>query len=420
MERDEWIGLFILWTFFGLIGYSLAGGELWGLVFACLIVTFPGLVIIRYFKYNKKYGLYRLPPFACHIYDESGLLASFKGKDWTLDEAPKELVTEKTLRIKKYNVEEERFENQNQTIELNFLDEYYKLLDEFLKQFISNPGEGEQSLDFLIKKTGNPTLIAQYQKLTAEEKINVAELARALLALRFGLATPPKVYPIASLTNGVYIYWFAFAPPNEYATYRTKQVFRKWNIVPWVSGFPVVEMWGKETNELMMIGGRQLRIILAMPLQDENYRKEKYLNIKKYSIIASALSVYTEKVLDALPTLAFLDLIQRERDRYKEEKEIYKQGLLQTTADIAAVSSTLVTALSMVSRAAGAISKLPEVPESIKKELERVVPLVSEEKSRLERIKERLTSLVTGEKPPTKPPTISVPTEEKKEEEKVE
>jgi hypothetical protein len=419
MERDEIATLAIFWFFASLIGFGITG-ALWGILLACLIVTYPALFIIRYFKFSKKFGVYKLPPFACEIYDEAGMLASFKAKDWVLDELPKDMVTEKRLRIKRYSVETGEFEPHNNEITLDFLEEYYKLVDEFLKQLIPNPTSNpETSLDTLVKKTGNLKLIEQYNKLTTEEKINVAELARLLLAIHFGLTHPPKVYQIASLTQGVYIYWFAFAPPTEYATKRTKMRFKAWNVLPWVSGFPVVEMWGKEVTYggktlYQYIGRRELKVLMCMPLQDEKYRQEKFLNIKKYSLIASALGLYTEKVLEALPSLAYLHVVQAERDRYKELSDIYRQGLDQATATISSVSSDIMTAYTLVARAAGVISKMPGAPESLKKELESFLPVIEEKKTRIEKAKEFLTSLIYGEKP--KPPTTVPPTEEKREE----
>jgi hypothetical protein len=420
MERDEIFALAIFWFFASIIGYATTA-ALWGMLLACLIVTYPALFIVRYFKYSKKFGVYKLPPFACEIYDEAGLLASFKAKDWVLDELPKDLVTEKALKIKRYNVETGEF-MQNETITIDFLAEYYKLLDEFLKQLIPNPSSNpETSLDTLVKKTGNPTLIAQYSKLSETEKINVAELARLLLALHFGLTNPPKVYQIASLTQGVYIYWFAFAPPTEYATKRSKMRFNAWNVLPWVAGFPVVEMWGKEVTYggkslYHYIGKRELKVLMCMPLQDELYRKEKVLNIKKYSLIASALGLYTERVLEALPSLSYLHIVQAERDRYREIADIYKQGIDQATATISGLSSDIMTAYTLVARAAGIISKIPGVPESLRRELESFLPVIEEKKSKIEKLKESLTSLIYGPEakaPPPKPPTAP---EEKKEE----
>jgi hypothetical protein len=419
MERDEITVLAVFWFFASLIGFG-ATGALWGIILACLIVTYPALFIIRYFKFSKKFGVYKLSPFACEIYDEAGMLASFKAKDWVLDELPKDLVTIKQLKIKVYNTEKGKFESENNVTNLDFLEKYYELIDEFLKQLIPNPSTNpDRSLDTLVKKIKRPELIEQYNKLTVEEKISVAELARLLLAIHFGLTNPPKVYAIASLTQGVYIYWFAHAPPIEYATKRTKMRFKAWNVVPWVSGFPVVEMWGKELKYgkeqvYQYIGKRELRVLMCMPLQDEKYRQEKFLNIKKYSLIADALGLYTEKVLEALPSLAYLHIVQAERDRYKELSDIYRQGLDQATATISSVSSDIMTAYSLVARAAGIISKMPGAPESLKKELESFLPVIEERKSRVEKAKEFLTSLIYGEKP--KPPTTVPITGEKKEE----
>jgi len=423
IERDELFTLAIFWFFASLIGFGTTG-ALWGILLACLIVTYPALFIVRYFKYSKKFGIYKLPHFACEIYDEAGMLASFKAKDWILDELPKDMVTEKALKIKKYNVDTGEFEPKNNEINLDFLNEYYKLVNEFLKQLIPNPTSNpETSLDTLVKKIDNPKLTEQYNKLTKSEKIDVAELARLLLAIHFGLTNPPKVYQIASLTQGIYIYWFAFAPPIEYATKRTKMRFKAWNVLPWVSGFPVVEMWGKEVTYggkdlYHYIGKRELKVLMCMPLQDEMYRQEKFLNIKKYSLIASALGLYTEKVLDALPSLSFLHIVQAERDRYKEISDIYKQGLDQATASISSLSSDIMSALALVSRAAGLVSRIPGVPESLKEELKSLVPTITEKRSKIEALKEKLATLVYGPEAKPKPPSTVPAAEEEKEKEK--
>jgi hypothetical protein len=426
IERDEIFALAIFWFFASIIGYAVTS-ALWGILLACLIVTYPALFIIRYFKYSKKFGVYKLPPFACEIYDESGLLASFKAKDWVLDELPKDMVTEKELRIKKYNVDTGEFEPKNNVVALDFLAEYSKLVNEFLKQLIPNPSPNpEMSLDTLVKKIDKPELVEQYNKLTKEQKIDVAELARLLLAIKFGLTNPPKVYQIASLTQGVYIYWFAFAPPIEYATKRTKMKFRAWNVFYWVSGFPVVEMWGKEVTYgnkdlYHYIGKRELKVLMCMPLQDEMYRQEKFLNIKKYSLIASALGLYTEKVLEALPSLSYLHIVQAERDRYKELADIYKDGLDKATADLSSVSSDMMSAYALVSKAAGVVSRIPGVPKALEEELKSLVPSIAEKKSKIDTLKEKLSSLVYGPEAKPKPPT-TVPTteEEKREKEKSE
>ena len=427
IERDELFTLAIFWFFASLIGFG-ATGALWGILLACLIVTYPALFIVRYFKFSKKFGVYKLPPFACEIYDEAGMLASFKAKDWVLDELPKDMITEKELRIKKYNVDTGEFEPKNNIIALDFLAEYSKLVNEFLKQIIPNPSPNpEMSLDTLVKKIDKPELIEQYSKLTKEQKIDVAELARLLLAIKFGLTNPPKVYQIASLTQGVYIYWFAFAPPIEYATKRTKMRFKAWNVLPWVSGFPVVEMWGKEVTYgnkdlYHYIGKRELKVLMCMPLQDEMYRQEKFLNIKKYSLIASALGLYTEKVLDALPSLSYLHIVQAERDRYKELADIYKEGLDKATADLSSVSSDMMSAYSLVSKAAGVVARIPGVPKALEEELKSLVPSIEEKKSKIDALKEKLSSLVYGPEAKPKPPTTVPATteEEKREKEKSE
>jgi hypothetical protein len=351
------------------------------------------------------------------------MLASFKAKDWVLDELPKDLVTVKQLKIKVYNIEKGEFESENNVTNLDFLEKYYELIDEFLKQLIPNPSTNpDRSLDTLVKKIKRLELIEQYNKLTVEEKINVAELARLLLAIHFGLTNPPKVYAIASLTQGVYIYWFAHAPPIEYATKRTKMRFKAWNVVPWVSGFPVVEMWGKELKYgkeqvYQYIGKRELRVLMCMPLQDEKYRQEKFLNIKKYSLIADALGLYTEKVLEALPSLAYLRIVQAERDRYKELADIYKQALDNATADLSSVSSDMMSAYSLVSKAAGVVARIPGVPKALEEELKSLVPSIAENKSKIDVLKEKLSALVYGPEAKPKPPT-TIPTTEEKEKEK--
>ncbi|MGP3705225.1 MAG: hypothetical protein ACKD6O_08055 [Candidatus Bathyarchaeota archaeon] len=426
MERDEWQALIVCWIFSSIIGY-LTTNALYGIVLACLIITFPVLLIIRYFKYSRKFGVLPLPPFACYIYDENGLLGGFKGKDWQLVENPTDLITEKKLRVKKYDKERGEFDDKNSILELDFEEEYNKLLNEFLKQFIPDPDPNDdlnntQSLGYLIRKSGRMELLEQYNRLSMEQKINIAEVMRTLLALHFNLIGTPKVYQIASLTNGIYIYWFALALPHEYSTYRTKLFFRKWNIIPWRSGFPVVEMWGKEVAHFVQrIGNKELKVVLALPIQDEQYRKEKFFNIKKYSIFVDALGAYTKKILEAIPQLSAIELMKFEKEIAEEKAEIYRRGLDRAIASVTELSSLTMSALSLVSKASGIISKMPEVPESVKRELSTIIPEIEEKESRLKKLIEKTKGLILGETKPTevKPPSgASVPTPSVEEEEK--
>lgn len=407
MEKNEWTLLIIFWFFSGLIGYIITQ-ALYGIVLACLIVTYPTLFIYRVFKYSKKYGIYRLPPLACYIYDETGLVGSFKSKDWTLVEQPTELITEKQLRIKKYDLEERKFLEQNSIIELDYTQEYFRLLDSFLKQLIPDPSEQKnpQSLDYLLIKSGNRSLIEQYEKLSYEQKINVSELARTILAFRFIQPSLPKVYQIASMENKIYIYWFANALPHEYSTYRTRLRFTKWNIVPWISGFPVVEMWGKVIEKYQqVIGNTAFTIIYALPLQDEQYRKERHLNIMKYGIYVDALGKYTENIMQAIPTIKAIELIKYDKEVAEKVAVMYKDALEKTLASMSELSTFISTVISLLVKASSIVSKTPEIPEPLKQELTSLIPEAKEKESRIEKLKESIRGLLLGKPEETKPPS---------------
>jgi len=399
MELDEIIPLVILNTIFGGVAIYVAGILV--AIPTCIVMSYITLLIIRFFKYSQRAGIYQISPFACHIFDDKGLLASFKGSDWWAVEEPVELTTTKAT-IKTIDETTGEMKDQNEMLDVNYQKVYEETLDLLLKTIIPdppNPNSGnttEVTLDDTVKNVKDHKLLEKYNNLGLEEKKFVAQIGRALLFKELGESFP-KLYQVASLSNEVFIYWFAQGQPAEYFTYRSKQFFRKWKIIPWFRGFPVIEMWGAEIREKREVVGKVLRCLICMPIQDENVRREKTLNMKKYSIIASALTTYTTTILKALPYLAFFDLIKTERDRYKEESEVYKKGMMSIYADISSVSNLFFSAMSLLSKVGGAISAMPSVPKEITKELEELVPAMKAEATKFGKIKEAVTKLTSEE-----------------------
>jgi len=396
MDTDELLPLIFVNVVFDLIAY-LSGGLLLAII-TFLVVSYITLFIIRYFKYGRRIGKYKLAPFACYIFDDKGLLASFKGTDWEVIDEPTELISAK-VRYKEYDSKSKSFKKDEVETEIDYLKIYKNVLQKFLTRLIpdpANPGEGysgELTLDDLIKNYREPELYNKYKQLSLEDKKKLVEFMRAALASQLGLEPLPKLYQIASLSNGVFIYWFANGQPAEYYTYPSKQLFKKWKIVPWIRGFPVVEMWGVEIKGKREIRGKLLRCLICMPIQDERYRKEKSLNIKRYTIIASALTNYTSKILDILPYIDSIELLRKERDKYKEEVEVYRQGIMQIYADIGVVANSWFSAMRLLSKVSGAVSTMPTIPKEIKDELQELLPKIEKGKSRFERIKAVLSKL---------------------------
>lgn len=424
----ENLPLFVIIGFFTIVGF-LVGGLTGALITPILVGWLTYLIMMR-FKYGKPYGIYKLAPFACKIYDEKGrLIGSFKGTDWTEVEEPIPLMTREKFEIRKYDVETKSFKESDEVIEVDYAQSFKNVLNFFLNEIIPPPEKNESNpaqpatqsailkptLETLIKQLGKDELKVKYKQMTYEEKVAIHELIKEIIATKLLMEYPPKVYKLASLSNGVFIYWFAQGEPAEYYSYMSKQSFKKWKTVPWRRGFPVVEMWGVELKEIRIIHDIELKCLLCMPIQDERYKRLKSLLLQKYTIIASALATYTKEILDALPYMAFFNLIQTERDRYLEEKEVYKEGLIKIYADIGSLSSWFFTAISLLSQVSGAISANPEIPEKIKKQLSALIPSMEEKKTMIEKIGEKVRQL-TAEKVETQPkPPETLPSLERKE-----
>lgn len=421
LPRDEFIPTLFVALVFGFIALLL--GPLSSAIVVAIVFAIIALIIVRKIKYGKSYGIYQVSPFACDIFDERGwLLVSFKGTDWRMMEEPSELVTTKA-KIKKYDYDRERFGDENQIVEIDYLKEYKKVLDMFLEGIVPNPTKevvpnpNIATLDTVIKNIRDDELWLKYKNLSYEQKMDIAKLMRSALAVELSSASPPKVYKIASLSNQVFIYWFAFGQPAEYYTSRSKRFFKKWRSpLFWIRGFPVVEMYGAELKEMRMIENIQLRTLICMPIQDEKYRREKSLNIRRYGLLSSALATYTQTILEVLPYLAHFDLVAVERQKYKEEKEVYKQGITSIYADISSVSALWTSAMSLLSKVAGYVVTAPGIPEDIKRQFKELMPAITEEKGKIEKIAEKVKGYVT-EKPKeeTKPIVSGIQTERSEE-----
>jgi len=444
MKASDILTLMFLELILGFFGYIIA--DIIGILIFCTIIAYILFTIICWLKYGKKYGVYRLPAFCMHIFNSKGeLIASFKGDDWTVLETPLPLTHKERLKIK---IRDESGEETEKVLELDYHKIYRDYLDKALKNIIPDPKHNPTSssskqlleqetlkepktltfddvVENALSRIGDTKSYLEFQKLSYEDKLRIAKLMRNILASYLFEEEKLRVYKITSLTNEIYLLWIAQSEPQQYYTYTEKQYFKKWKV--WLSrkGLPVIEAWGAEmrtpykgklTPITYEIEGQELKAYFCMPIQDERYRYLRILLMQQYDIIASAVSKYVEDILEALPYTSRIDLIMKEMDVYKQEVEIYREGIQQIYGELSELSSMVYRNFALVSQLSGVLARLP-IPKETKQKLSELGISFEEQKSKLQQIAGTLKRLVIREK--EEKPKVEIeklePTKEKEE-----
>lgn len=361
-------------------------------IFLALFVfsSFIFLVISRYFFYTRPLGQYQLSPFA--LVTEFG---RWKITDPYAVEAPVHLHT-KPMKIKIFNKHTGELEQDNVKLELNFKTIWTELITKNIREIFPRIEE----LDFL--KIENK-----------EQKDIIRKAIIDYLVYFMSLDVEPKLYEIVSATNNLVIFWFGNSQPAEYGLYRTKQFYKKWNIVPAITlkGMPVVEAFGVVLKDKITLEeDTDFDCLLCLPIFDEQYRKMRSLNLAKYERIADSLATMAQKFNQALPTLDYIELTEAEKDRALREKEVMRSGVMNAYTDVSTLSVLYTDLLSQVSTALGKPASSPEMPQETKQTLENIKKKAEEGKSRIDSLKEQVSKL-TKEAEPKQSITPEKPTE---------
>jgi len=425
MNVKEVARVFLLMLIWGFIGFFLGG--ILGMILIGFLFTFFSHILICRIIYGKTYGAYKIGPFACHIFDSKGnVIASFKGDDWVVVEKPISLIHKQTLEIQKNLKTNPRASEETKKITIDYTKKLWEFLNIFTKRQIPDAEPIEQvskdkknnnpsqltkidlKIEDALRKTGfDEKLLLSFRSLDNEKKKLFVKIARRILASMIISSEPLKVYKIASLSNGVFMYWIGHSEPPSYFTYKHKQYFRKWrSFLPWQKGMPVVEMWGSELRDVYDIEGVELRGLFCMPIQDERYRELKGLLIQSYEIIASALTSLTEDILPALPYISRIGLILTEREMFKQEKEIFKEGMISVHQELSEMYSMLNTAIKLATKVVGAegVVVSPQTRKAIA-DLGVTMKEIEKKKGKIERIMDTVKGL-TKEETTTKPATL--------------
>ena len=425
--KEEKLLALIFLIIYGLIGIY-AFGIFFGILFALFFTWFTHIIICRVI-YGKTLGT-KLSPFATHIFDSKGnLIASFKGDDWYAIERPQPLTKKQEIKVKfeKSNpnttvlFEEEKKEVKEEKFTIDYFKKYLEFLDLYASKFI--PEDLNKLNDFIedtIRRVHEDVkLCKDFQSLNEATKLLFLKLVKSLLKSLLMTGEPLKIYKIVSLSNNVFIYWIAQGEPAEYYSYRTKQKFRKWRSwLPWQKGMNVVEMWGVEIDEIHEISGVELRTLMCLPIQDETYRELKNFTLQKYEVIAGSLARFTQEVMPMLPYFDELELKLAELKALKIERDTYKDGLQDLYKAVTEMSMLVSQAINLASKIAGNIP--PSLSEETKKQLRDfgiIKGALEERKGKVERITEKISSLVKEEQPKIVPQEAQTPLIEKEKQE---
>ena len=135
----------------------------------------------------------------------------------------------------------------------------------------------------------------------------------------------------------------------------------------------------------------------CLPVFDESYRKYKSLNLQKYAVIADSLATLAQKFNKALPTFDYIELLEAEKDRALQERDVYRNGVMKAYSDVSDVSVLFTETLSQISSVIGSVSTMPFLPDETKNAIRQLTPVLEQAKSKVDSFKQKASGFLKEE-----------------------
>jgi hypothetical protein len=416
MEKRQLIPTLIPTILIGVVS-ALAWGILSGMLvsFMSFIVIY---IIVGKMIYGKRYGD-KVIPFATDIVDENmEPLARFKETDWQLLRKPSEVVEIEQAKVTEM-IEKSKLEKKKEKeVIINYSLLYKESRDKFWRNLFPNSPD----LDVIIANLSGDfyeDIKTFYDLLPTNGRNLLAKTIRAVVDNQISPKDPPKLWEISSLSAGVILDFFAQNEPAVYQSYRTSTKFKKWRVMPWFGGFPVVKMWGHSIGLKTEVEGVLLNHLIAFPVEDEYLMKQRALNLAKFSIPAEALSLYAQNFMYLYPYVTDLESVKTQKTLLMVSWQKILNSLPEFEEIIGELSDRAFSAQRMVMQLSGLITEAEEIPEDIKAIAKRYKEQVEKEQKEVEKtsLRSKLSLKALTKRPPeitAPPPTVPI---EKSEEE---
>ena len=404
MEKRQLIPALIPTILIGTVS-TLAWGILSGM-FVSFISFIVIYIIVGRLIYGKRYGD-KVIPFATDMVDENmEPLARFKETDWQLLRKPSEVVEIEHAKVSEMLSESKLEMKPGKNVIINYSLLYKESRDKFWKNLFPNsPG-----LDVIIANLSGDfyeDIKTFYDLLPSNGRNLLAKTIRAVVDFQISPKDPPKLWEISSLSAGVVLDFFAQNEPAVYQSYRGSTKFRKWRVMPWFGGFPVVKMWGYKVGLKTEVEGVLLDHLVTFPTEDEYMMKQKALNLAKFSNSAEALSLYAQNFMYLYPYVTDLESMKTQKTLLLVSWQKILNSLPEFEEIIGELSDRAFSAQRMVMQLSGLITEAEEIPEDIKAIAKRYEEQVEKEQKEVEKTSFR--SKLSLKSLTKRPPEITVP-----------